>query len=57
MRERKGFENVERTDRPAPRPSPEDPDRREGESRKAYELRKAMEATTGGDTRTDRTRY
>lgn len=43
---------------PAARPTPKrGEDQREGESVKAYELRKAMEETAGGDTRRDRSRY
>ena len=60
-----GFEKVRRMlgladDEPQPAPSPtpkRGSDQREGESAKAYELRKAMEATEGGDTRRDRSRY
>lgn len=53
------FDNVKPQDKsPQPRETPKrGADQREGESAKAYELRKAMEATEGGDTRRDRTRY
>ena len=48
----------EESPRPTPRETPKrGSDQREGESAKAYELRKAMEATEGGDTRRDRSRY
>lgn len=35
----------------------EENDRKPGEADSAYELRKAMESTQGGDTRKDKTRY
>ena len=39
-----------------PREEQQENDRQPGESDKAYELRKAMEETAGGDTRKDKTR-
>jgi hypothetical protein len=56
-----GFADVRRPgSTPTPRRPTEDRERetqkRPGESDKAYELRKALEATDGGDTRRDRTK-
>jgi hypothetical protein len=51
--------DVQRADaKPTPRETPKrGTDQRPGESAKAYELRKAMESTEGGDTRRDKSRY
>ena len=57
MRERKGFETVQPAERPSPRPKAGDGDRRPGEGVREYELRKALEATPSGDTRTKRDRF